>query len=127
MQDHLSKCFEAIDKVVFTEKMEIVAMTSPEREQMDLIEKIDVNEGERKGNVDIWMGELEKVMFKTVKDIMARAHADYYKQERPSWVCSWQGMIILTVNQVEWTDGVEKAIENAHNNGLAEYEAKLEA
>eukprot|EP00360_Condylostoma_magnum_P000355 CAMPEP_0168317490 /NCGR_PEP_ID=MMETSP0210-20121227/25654_1 /TAXON_ID=40633 /ORGANISM="Condylostoma magnum, Strain COL2" /LENGTH=44 /DNA_ID= /DNA_START= /DNA_END= /DNA_ORIENTATION= len=44
---------------------------------MDLIKKIAVNEGEKKGNVDLWMGELEDTMFKTVRDIIFKAVEDY--------------------------------------------------
>jgi len=77
VQNHLSKCFEAIDKVVFSDNLEIIGMLSPENETMDLIKKIAVNEGEKKGNVDLWMGELEDTMFKTVRDIIFKAVEDY--------------------------------------------------
>ena len=51
VQAHLNKCFEAIDKVTFTPKLEVTQMISPEKETIDLMVKIDVNEGDRKGNV----------------------------------------------------------------------------
>lgn len=66
VRDHLSKCFEAIEDVVFTDALHIVTMISPEKERVDLIKRIDVNEGNNHGNVDLWMLELEKSMFKTV-------------------------------------------------------------
>lgn len=59
--------------MVFSDKLEITTMLSPEKESMDLIKKIAVNEGEKKGNVDLWMGELEDTMFKTVREIIFKA------------------------------------------------------
>ena len=52
VQPHLNKCFEAIDRVEFTDKLEVTHMISPEKEKIQLISKIDVNEGDKKGNVE---------------------------------------------------------------------------
>lgn len=82
VNDHLNKCFEAIDKVVFTENLEITTMISPEQEKIHLLTSIGVDEGDKKGNVELWMSELEKVMFKTVRDFMSQAYETYFKTPR---------------------------------------------
>ena len=122
VQDHLNKCFEAIDKVVFTEKMEVTHMVSPEKETIELIEKIDVNEGERKGNVEFWMGDIEKTMYKTIKDITKKSYKEYFQIKRTDWIRNWPSMVILVVDQIIWTHGVEEAIKN---NSLSKYEKEL--
>ena len=44
-------------------------MISPEKEFVDFTRIIDVNEGERKGNVEIWLREIEIEMRLTLKKI----------------------------------------------------------
>jgi dynein heavy chain len=122
VQEHLNKCFEAIDLVEFTPELKIVAMLSPEKERVEFIKSIDVNEGEKKGNVEVWMKELEKTMFDTVKDFTKRSLLDLQRTPRTEWVKNWPAMGILCVNMITWTAGVENAI---HKNNLAEYEAYL--
>jgi dynein heavy chain, axonemal len=59
VQAHMDKCFEGISKVKFTETDCVYGMISAEQEEVDFIKQIDVNEGEKKGNVEIWMLEIE--------------------------------------------------------------------
>jgi len=42
-------------------------MVSAEQEVVQLFRKIDVNEGDKKGNVEKWMLEIEKVMRMSLK------------------------------------------------------------
>lgn len=41
-------------------------MISAEKETVPFKNKIDVNEGERKGNVEIWLLEIERTMIETL-------------------------------------------------------------
>jgi Dynein heavy chain, N-terminal region 2. len=52
VQEHLNKCFEAIDRVVFTETQEVTHMISPEQETVQFVNAVDVNRGDNKGNVE---------------------------------------------------------------------------
>ena len=67
MQKHMDKCFEGIQKVKFSDKQEVIAMISAENEVVEFCRKIDVNEGDKKGNVEKWMLEIEKVMRMSLK------------------------------------------------------------
>jgi dynein heavy chain len=89
--------------VHFTENYEITKLISMEREEVPLIEHIDVNEGDRKGNVEIWMTDLEKSMFATLKEKTKQAVENYTQVARTEWVKSWPGQIILCVSQIFWT------------------------
>ena len=122
VQPHLNKCFEAIDRVEFTDKLEVTHMISPEKEKIQLISKIDVNEGDKKGNVEYWMGDIERLMYKTIQDVMKRSFAEYQTAPRTDWVKNWPSMVILTVSQIMWTTGVDLAIKNGN---LREYEEIL--
>lgn len=55
----MDKCFEGIQKVIFTDKDEVTGMISAEGEEVLFDKKVDVNEGEKKGNVEKWMLEIE--------------------------------------------------------------------
>ena len=59
VQAHMDKCFEGISKVKFSDKEEVHGMISAEGEEVELNRKIDVNEGDKKGNVERWMLEIE--------------------------------------------------------------------
>jgi len=85
-------------------------MVSAEGERVNFIKPVDVNEGEKKGNVEKWMLEIESQMRKTLRQQCSLSLVDYYKNGRNIWVKGWPGQIILAVDQIDWTVGVEKAI-----------------
>merc|ERR1719183_2988460 len=56
VQPHMNKCFEGINKVRFDPSNEIIeAMISVEGEVVDLKNKVNVAEGDKKGNVERWL------------------------------------------------------------------------
>ncbi|OMJ85003.1 hypothetical protein SteCoe_13780 [Stentor coeruleus] len=122
VQEHLNKCFEAIDKVIFTEKQEVTHMISPEKEKVELINLIDVNSENNKGNVEYWMLEIEKTMYKTMKDIIKRSSQEYATLNRVEWLPNWPAMAILCVNQIMWTYDAEAAIKT---NTLLKFEEEM--
>lgn len=108
---YLGKCFEGIDSIEFTPDGEsIISMISAEKEVITLDNKIKINEGEKRGNVEKWLGELEDNMRLTLQKI---AWKSYESQEpREEWIIKWPGQIILAIDCVKWTMGVEMAITN---------------
>jgi dynein heavy chain len=75
----MDKLFEGISKVRFTDREEVDAMISAEGEKVDMMQKIDVNEGNKKGNVELWMKEIEEVMMKTLRTKTKESNMDYQK------------------------------------------------
>jgi dynein heavy chain len=59
VQAHMDKCFEGISKVIFNDDDNVLGMRSAEQEIVDFNKKIDVNEGDKKGNVEMWMLDIE--------------------------------------------------------------------
>jgi len=127
VQPHMDKCFEGIYRVKFDENDCVVGMKSTEQEYVQFNKKIDVNEGEKKGNVERWMFEIEAVMRKSLKDIAKDSICEYEKVKRTDWVKHWPGQIILAVDQIFWTRGVEQAIKEYEQGGLDEFIESLRA
>lgn len=67
VQTHMDKCFEGIYRVQFDEKDCVYGMISAEQEIVGFNKKIDVNEGDKKGNVEIWMLDIESQMIASLK------------------------------------------------------------
>ena len=82
MQKHMDKCFEGIQKVKFSDKSEVLAMVSAEGEVVNLHKKIDVNEGDKKGNVEKWMLEIEYMMRLSLRMLTKQSLDDYYNSDR---------------------------------------------
>ena len=57
-----------------------------------------MNSGDRKGNVDKWMLDIETVMRKTLREFARDSLKDYYKTKRTEWVSAWPGQIVLAVD-----------------------------
>lgn len=62
----MNKCFEAVNLLDFFSPTEVGGLISAEKERVKLLKVIDVNEGEKKGNVEKWLLEIEKSMIRTL-------------------------------------------------------------
>ena len=68
-----------------------------------------MNEGEKKGNVERWLSEIEVQMFETMKKISISCLNDD-RISRSDWVLKWPAQSILLIDMIKWTSEVEKAI-----------------
>lgn len=50
-----------------------------------------MNAGDKKGNVEKWMLEIETVMRKTLRELCRDSLKDYYITKRTEWVSKWPG------------------------------------
>jgi dynein heavy chain, axonemal len=83
----------------------VSGMVSMEKEKVDFSKRVDVNEGEKKGNVEKWLLEIEGVMIDTLKRITKTALEDETK--RVQWVKKYPAQIVLGVNMIRWTSKAE--------------------
>jgi dynein heavy chain len=77
----------------------IVAMYSGEKEKIQLYDTVDPRE---KG-VEFWMGEVERMMFRSVKYVLKHSVDDYVVKPRPDWILVHPGQCVLNGSQVHWT------------------------
>ncbi|GBF98747.1 dynein heavy chain axonemal [Raphidocelis subcapitata] len=107
VQPHLRKCFEAIASLDFgpPPALQISAMTSAEGERVPFDKPM-----QPVGNVETWLGEVERRMRASVRAQIVAAMAAYDSRPRTQWVCDWPAMVVLAVAQVFWCGGVEAAI-----------------
>lgn len=90
-----------------------------------IIKKVNPQEGRKKGNVELWMAELEQKMFDTVKQQYDDSFQDYCLKPRHRWVLDWPGQIIIAVDCTMWTKQVEDAIEGRNNLNIDKYQNQM--
>jgi dynein heavy chain len=73
-------------------------MKSAEGEIVDYMKSINVEEGDRKGNVEKWMLDVEAQMMGALKDLAKQALAAYPNIARTQWSKMWPGQIVLAVS-----------------------------
>jgi dynein heavy chain len=96
-------------------------MISAEQEIVGFNKKVDVNEGEKKGNVELWMLDIEAQMIASLKTLAKQALDSYPNTQRTEWSKLYPGQIVLCISQIYWTTEVEQAIKDYEQNGLEEY------
>ena len=84
-----------------------------------------MNEGDKKGNVEKWMLEIEKVMRMSLKMLAQQSLADYYNSPRTEWVARWPGQIVLAIDQIDWTSGVEKVFDDMREGKMEAYREEI--
>ena len=103
----------------------ITHMKSEQNELIPLIKPVDPNAGKKKGNVEIWLLELESAMRLTVKETTYNAMEAYKKTERKQWIMEWAGQVILSIGGLYWTEGVETALRDRGLPGIKDYFEQL--
>ncbi|XP_033642613.1 dynein heavy chain 3, axonemal-like [Asterias rubens] len=116
VQPHLKKCFEGIAKLSFTERKEITAMESAEKEVVELCSRIIPADAH--GLVEKWLIQVEDIMRRSLQEVTGKAVAAYPETPRKTWVLNWPGQVVIAASTIYWTSEVTKAIEE---NGLEVY------
>jgi dynein heavy chain len=82
VRPHLRKVFENMADLEFKPDKTIIAMYSGEKEKIGFAETVDP----RDKGVEYWMGEIERMMFKSVRAVLLYSIQDYLKKPRPEWI-----------------------------------------
>ncbi|XP_037882003.1 dynein heavy chain 7, axonemal-like [Glossina fuscipes] len=101
VQPHLKKCFEGIATLHFTEELDVTAMRSSEREQVQLVDVISTVKA--RGQVEKWLLELEIDMKKSIHMKMKEAFLSYPHSVRHKWVLVWPGQCVQSISLTYWT------------------------
>jgi len=86
---------------------------------------VDPNNPKAKGNVEVWLTQLQDTMKSTVRAITQKAYVSYGTTQRDAWVLQWPAQVVLAGSQLWWTEETEAALASGGTEGLARYEAKL--
>ena len=105
--------------VTFQPDKTITAMFSGEKECIQFFGPVDPKE---KG-VEFWMGELEQMMYDTIRHVLKKSIDHYVEVDRNEWILEHCGQCVLNGSQVHWTTEVEDAL---NKDELPEYCTKLE-
>jgi len=106
VRSHLRKVFEAIADLTFQKDDCMTSMISDEGEEIQFTKKIDPKDR----NVEFWMGDVEKQMCASVREVVEYGITDYLERDRNDWITHHPGQIVLNSSQVHWTMDVEKAM-----------------
>mmetsp|Transcript_30720 Transcript_30720/g.59916 ORF Transcript_30720/g.59916 Transcript_30720/m.59916 type:complete len:4305 (+) Transcript_30720:116-13030(+) len=122
VQPHMSKCFDAVQSLNFTNETNIITgMNSAEGELVNFHTRIDPNEGPKKGNVEVWLREVELVIFACLRQLTRKALGYYVQTTREKWILEQPGQIVLSISQLFFTREVTFAMNEKGNKGLHEF------
>ncbi|CAL7945370.1 unnamed protein product [Xylocopa violacea] len=112
VQPHLRKCFENVQLVRFEEDLLITTMYSAEGEEVMLHPPMYPER-----SVEYWLGDLERVMRNTIREIISEALQIVETTSRKVWVYMWPGQVTLCCGQTYWTAQVENGIQTNNLKG----------
>lgn len=120
-------------------------MRSAEGEAVPFNKPVDPCSGGRRGNVEMWMNDVEAAMKSAIKTHTSAAVYDYAaaavatggsreesgyaigsvkggapkgkSRNRDEWTLAWPGQVVLAVDQIFWTHGVESALREIKAEG----------
>lgn len=92
------------------EGTKIKAMRSQEGEEVKFLSSIDVETPENKGNVEVWLKDIEYQMRESIREVAMTALRDTVRRDK--WVLSYPAMIVLSANMTRWTFNTEESIKN---------------
>eukprot|EP00741_Cyanophora_paradoxa_P002452 tig00000076_g2377.t1 len=120
VQPHLRKCFENVHSLEFIDQPQglpqITAMFSAEKERIPFLDVLYP-----KGNVEIWLSEVEASMKRAIRNQIKESLADYLKIPRGEWVVKWPGQVVLCGSQTHWTKEVQEAIMSGGAANVKKY------
>ena len=112
VQPHLVKCFDAMKSIKFHDapgSTAILAMVSADGETVAFEEEVAAL-----GPVEIWLGDIEKMMKQSLRSSM-RASCQAYPEyeaavDRDDWLVASPAQVVIAVDQIFWTKHALAAI-----------------
>jgi dynein heavy chain len=112
VQPHLSKCFENIKSLAFTETeagdQSAGAMSSSEGEVVPFPRAVLA-----RGLVEVWLSRVEAAMSAALRTAMARCVSAVQVMPHAEWMFAFPAQCVIAVEQMVWARGVEEALEGA--------------
>ena len=106
VQAFLTKVFENIGGLEFSDELSVHSMESPDGEKVPFVTSITT----LNKPVEAWMGEIEVAMQEAVRNAFSQAILDFTKKARPEWAAVNVAQCVLNCSQVHWTAFVTHSI-----------------
>lgn len=120
VQGHLKTCFDNIVSVDIQDE-EIKAMNSNEKEKVPLKKIVKA-----RGQVEIWLDQLQCEMINTLTGLMKQGLVDYEKsvsenarEGRKKFVMTHYGQIVACIAQIMWCTNTSTALDEMNSNPFA--------
>ncbi|CAD8132456.1 unnamed protein product [Paramecium pentaurelia] len=117
IQNHIYKCFEAMHKLQFSVTNAITGFQSTQEEKIQLFQDVKVMEGTRKGNVELWLLDLQNEMRTAIKNYSYQTWLDLISTKQ-EFIAKWPAQCILLANHIRWTRNTESAIRGQQKLNL---------
>lgn len=112
---HMLKMFDGIKSLSFSATNDILMLLSMEGEKVELSQK----NIKARGQVEQWLGALEKEMFTTLRKLAKVCLDDYeHRNDRTTWIFQHPVQLVLIMSQMFWTKGVEVALDQPNSREL---------
>ncbi|OHT16390.1 Dynein heavy chain family protein [Tritrichomonas foetus] len=121
IQDSMQKLFEYVISINVTDDLEITAMNDAEGECVQLHDYVDGNTAE----IEDWLNAFEEEMKNTLKEYTREALAAAPKKKREQWIGDFPAQVILTANQIQWTQQVTTVLKGQKLRGLKLLQSKF--
>ncbi len=127
---YVEKIFEGISSLeVVGLNQDLLSISSHEGEKVALIRPISLKEGDRKGNVEIWMKVVEKVLGETICELTQKSVKEYKVQSKDHYdfktAMNFPGQVSILTSQIMWTYEVETILRSQKPEALQMYYDKM--
>ena len=123
---HMSKCFQAIEKLVLDN--EEASATRPTASGMVSCVGVETvkwsSPMKLENKVEHYMTDIVNKMRAELREILSASVKDYAAKPRHEWLFDWSSQLILVVNQIYWCQEVEEALAKegrGEKGALAKY------
>lgn len=120
---HMKKAFEGIQSLEFQPDQRITAMISSEKEVVPVKNPVDPYAA--RGNVELWLVEVEAAMLETIRHVCLASEKDYQERKFTDWLKQWPGQAVIAIFCLFWTREVEAGLKNNGNDGVLQVADKL--
>lgn len=122
---HMKKAFEGIQSLEFQADNKITAIVSSEKERVPVVTIVDP--AKARGNVELWLVEVEATMLETVRHVSLQASDDYTARNNfTDWLKMWPGQVVIAIFSLYWTLDVGHSLHTEGNTGVQKYGEKME-
>lgn len=119
---HLTKLYDSLAKLVFTEKGVKTAKGMISKENDEYVQFHGFCDCS--GKVEIWLNRVTDIMRVTLRQLFQVAVKVYVEKEREQWIFDWPAQPALCTAQIWWTIEVNRAfdkMEEGYEKAMKEY------